>query len=307
MIDRIREEIETNGYKMGIASISHLEDLRHEYESRHDHQYDEADFYGTVRGFFRFSVPEVTYGSTKSIISIAAPSPQVRLFFNWRGKRLPVLLPPAYMEYGAELTKIEKHLTEVTARYGYHVTRASLPEKLLTVQSGLGLYGRNNICYVPGLGSFVFLASFYSDLPLEEDTWREMQLMQSCENCKACLHRCPTGAITGDRVLLKTERCLTYQNEFIDPAPFPAWIDPEAHHCLIGCMHCQTICPQNKEFLNRVVEPAEFSEEETALLMEGKTEFNCLPITLACKLEQLHLVDYYVLLPRNLRVLVHEW
>lgn len=299
--------MEANGFKMGIASVSHVADLRHEYESRHGHQYDDADFYRTVRGFFRFDIPEVTYGSVRSIITIAAPSPQVRLHFNWRGKRIPVLLPPAYVEDGDELTEMETHLTEVTARYGYHVTRASLPLKLLTVQSGLGSYGRNNICYVPGMGSFVLLASFYSDLPLEADTWREMQLMKSCENCTACLRRCPTGAITGERVLLKTERCLTYQNEFIDPADFPAWIDPEAHNCLIGCLHCQTVCPQNKGFLNRVVEPVEFSEEETALLMEGTTEFSHLPTMLISKVRQLHLVDHYPLLPRNLKVLLHEW
>jgi formate hydrogenlyase subunit 6/NADH:ubiquinone oxidoreductase subunit I len=49
--------------------------------------------------------------------------------------------------------------------------------------------------------------------------------------------------------------------------PFPAWVDPVWRNCLVGCMICQRACPEKKEFLGWIEEGAEFSKEETALLL----------------------------------------
>ncbi len=49
--------------------------------------------------------------------------------------------------------------------------------------------------------------------------------------------------------------------------PWPEWLPPTAHNCLVGCLACQEACPQNAGRLRVVdLEPV-FTEEETALLL----------------------------------------
>ena len=44
--------------------------------------------------------------------------------------------------------------------------------------------------------------------------------------------------------------------------PFPTWIKPEWHNCIVGCMRCQAACPENKPFLHKIGETVEFTEED---------------------------------------------
>ena len=41
--------------------------------------------------------------------------------------------------------------------------------KLAAVRSGLAQYGRNNICYVEGMGSFFSFHAYLTDRVFEED------------------------------------------------------------------------------------------------------------------------------------------
>jgi epoxyqueuosine reductase len=183
------------------------------------------------------------------------------------------------------------------------VAKAILPKKLLAVRSGLAAYGKNNITYVPEMGSFHGLVAAYSDLPAPEDNWRPAQMLEACQKCSACLRHCPTDAITSDRFLLHAERCITYHNEKPSEVPFPAWMDPFWHNCLVGCLHCQRVCPQNREMWQWVQDGAEFSQEETALLLEG-IPFDQLPPAVADKLERLEMDSYAQVLSRNLNALL---
>lgn len=105
------------------------------------------------------------------------------------------------------------------------------------MRSGLAEYGKNNICYVSGMGSFLQIVAAYSDLPCSEDGWREPVMMKSCDGCDLCRRVCPTGAIPSDRFLLRGERCIVYHNEKRGDVPFPDWMAASWHNCLIGCMH----------------------------------------------------------------------
>jgi epoxyqueuosine reductase len=228
------------------------------------------------------------------------------------------IIPPTYFEQGTQ-NGVRELLARVLEPAGYRVAEAVLPKKLLAVRSGLAAYGKNNISYVPGMGSFYGLVVVYSDLPAQEDHWREPQMMESCRNCSACLRHCPVGAIpsaapslrsglrlrtgTSERFLLRAERCITFHNEKPGDVPFPAWIDPSWHNCLIGCLHCQRVCPQNREFLHWVEERVEFSQEETALLLQG-VALDQLPPATAKKLEQSDVIELLDVLPRNLGVLL---
>jgi epoxyqueuosine reductase len=241
----------------------------------------------------------------RSLIIVAIPQPSIRFAFGWKGAQTPALVPPTYLHWQDTDRRVQAALAGVLEPEGYHVARSSLPKKLLAVRSGLAAYGRNNITYVPGRGSLVRLAAFHSDLPCPDDNWQEPRMMDRCQACRACAHNCPTGSIPSDRFLLHAERCIVYHNEQPGHVPFPAWLDPAAHNCLVGCMRCQDVCPVNREVVDRIEEGATFSEEETALLLEG-TPLDRLPEPAARKLERWDLVDLYDFLPRNLRVLLME-
>ena len=120
-------------------------------------------------------------------------------------------------------------------------------KSFLAVRSGLAAYGRNNVTYVTGLGSFHRLSAFYSDMPCDGDEWHELRLLDRCVKCRLCHRLCPTGAIARDRFLLHAERCIVFHNEKPWTVPFPAWLDPAWHNCLVGCLLCQAKCPENRD------------------------------------------------------------
>jgi epoxyqueuosine reductase len=212
-----------------------------------------------------------------------------------------VIIPPTYDSQTDKA--VEGILSDVLGPQGYRVARAVLPVKSLAVRSGLGEYGRNNVCYVPSMGSFHRLAAFYSDITSSHDSWREPQAMRRCENCQACSRACPTGAISSDRFLIRAERCITFHNERL--GEFPAWIDPSWHNCLEGCMHCQRVCPENVNFRDWVEGNHAFSEEETNLILKS-TPPDRLPDETARKLVELSLLEDTHILGRNLKALLDK-
>jgi epoxyqueuosine reductase len=309
MSEELFSQLEERGYKGRVVAIQHLGDLQEEIEGRYRQGLLDEEFYQEWLTGFAFSPPD-SLPEARSMIVVAVPQPQTGVTFIWDGEPLRFIIPPTYFEQKTE-NRVREFMAQVLKPAGYRVAEAVLPKKLLAVRSGLAAYGKNNISYVPGMGSFHGLVAVYSDLPAQEDNWREPQMMEICRNCSACLRHCPVGAIpsaplragTFERFLLHAERCITFHNEKPGDVPFPAWIDPSWHNCLIGCLHCQRVCPQNKEFLHWIEERVEFSQEETALLLQG-VALDQLPPATAKKLEQSHMVDLLDVLPRNLGVLL---
>jgi len=297
-VEELLLQLVEHGYQGRIVSTQHLRDLQKEIEGRYRQGLLDEEFYKERLTWFDFSIPQCLPRAT-SLIVVAVPRPQSKAVFKWNGESRSLILPPTYVAYEATRKQVEDLLTRILDKEGYHVARTALPLKLLAVRSELGLYGRNNICYVPGMGSFLQLVAVYSDLPCKEDNWREAQMMKRCKNCYACRLNCPTGAIPSDRFLLRAERCIVFHNERSGDIPFPPWMDPSWHNCLIGCLHCQRVCPENKAFLQWIEGKEEFSEEETTLLLEGATR-DRLPATTARKLERLDIIESLDILPRNL-------
>jgi epoxyqueuosine reductase len=307
-IDACTEELlfhlAEHGYQGRIVSIRHLRELREEITKRFDQGLFDEEFYRLRLTIFDFKAPEAL-PQAKSIIVVAGPRPQAQATFTYEGKRTALIIPPTYVAYDRTRNRIAEPLTETLKKRGYSAARTALPLKLLAVRSGLSEYGRNNITYVSGMGSFFQLVAVYSDMPCLEDAWREARMMKRCENCQACLRSCPTGAISSDRFLLHAERCISFRNEMKGDVPFPDWIDPSWHNCLYGCLYCQKACPEDKRFLNWIGEKEEFSQEETELLLKGQL-LNRVPAATLEKLKNLDLADPESLgsLPRNLRVLL---
>jgi epoxyqueuosine reductase len=213
-----------------------------------------------------------------------------------------VVIPPTYVGFVPTILTVVETLDEWLKPEGHRAVRPRLPMKTLAVCSGLAEYGRNNVCYFEGLGSFAELAIAVSDMPCDFDPWREPKALDRCASCGACERNCPTGAISGDRFLLHAEKCLTLHNE--TEADFPGWIDPAWHNSLIGCMKCQEACPENAFLAGQYDDLGSFTEDETTLLLEG-TPIDRLPEEIVEKLRAIDFDgDNYGLLRRNLAVLL---
>jgi epoxyqueuosine reductase len=300
IVDELFIRLREHGFQARIVSINRLQPLQKEIDSLHKHDLLDSEFYQSRLAWFNFHVPK-DLPKAQSLIVVAVPRPQTRAIFTWNGQRHPLILPPTYTGYDNVTKQVGDHVAGILRKNGFKSTNTAMPLKLLAARSGLGQYGRNNICYVSGMGSFLQLVAVYSNMPCKEDSWQEKTMMKSCEECELCRRACPTGAISSDRFLLHAERCISYHNEKKGDVPFPKWMDNAWHNCIVGCMRCQKVCPQNQKFIQWIGEEEEFSEKETALLLQGTPQDN-LPTTTLEKLKRLDLIDYYNSLSRNLAV-----
>jgi epoxyqueuosine reductase len=300
MIDDLHAHLESNGLKARVVSISRLDELRREIHDRHAQGQFDPGFYQARLDWFSFAPPDDLPGAA-SIVVVAKPRPQHQARFTWNGRTVTLIIPPTYVHSAAVRQEVAGLLEGWLTPRNYRLTRPRLPVKALAVRGGLAEYGRNNITYVAGMGSFHQLAAFYSDLPCPEDGWREPRMMDRCQTCHACRRACPTGAISSDRFLLRAERCISFLNEQPADVPFPPWVDPSWHNCLVGCMLCQRACPETMPFLEWIEAGEEFAHDETALLLAGATREQLPPTTFA-KLERIDQLDALADLPRNLGV-----
>ena len=292
--------IEQEGCKAKIVSVEHLGDLQGDINTLHRQAMFDEEFFTEELSGFDFTVTDRLPGA-QSLIIAAAPQPQVRVTFTSEGKDLPCIVPPIY-SYATD-RKIEELLRSQLEPNGYHFMKAIIPWKLLAVRSGLAQYGKNNVTYIAGLGSFYRLVAFVSDLPCIEDSWGALNILKDCTKCDACTKACPGGAIGAGRFLLHAERCLTFHNE--RQGKFPAWLNPSWHHCLVGCMICQKVCPVDKNFRQWVTEGPVFSEAETTAILQGDSSEHW-PRSVMQKIEGLDLSGYTTVLGRNLEVLAKK-
>ena len=292
------------GYRARVVKIERLSELRTEIETRRAEGLISEAFFDKWLAGFVFAPPE-SLPDARSLIVVAVGQPHVRFIFTVNGKRVPLVVPPTYIHSAETDKQAGDDLAEILAPEGYRVVRAAVPKKLLAVRSGLAVYGKNNITYVDGTGSFHQLVTCYSDLPCEQDEWREPKMMERCQECFACLHNCPTGAITAERFLVYAEKCITFYNEEPGDVPFPAWLSPSSHDLLVGCLRCQQVCPTNMDIKEWVEDGAEFTADETNLLLGG-TPPDRLPREMVKKMEESGFIEIIGVLPRNLKVLLER-
>jgi len=207
--------------------------------------------------------------------------------------------------YRALFESVGKDLKDNVFDQSRNVEIVQAPLKSLAVCLGLALYGKNNVTYVPDFGSYFQLAGYVTDVPLgamADDVELERKL-GLCSSCQACLKACPTEAITGERFMIRAEKCYTLHSE--SSKPIPADIKPPSPDCLIGCLRCQEVCPANKGLLKKENAEVAFTKDETlALLQEGNVQDENLAKSIQAKFDVLALTEGISIFRRNLRQLL---
>jgi epoxyqueuosine reductase len=300
---QLKTKLKEDGAECSIISARHLRELESDYNLMlTDSQIDRLFVKKYLENYIDFAYLK-NYPSINSIIIIATPSPEIEVNFNYEKAIYSLKIPPHYSDRIKVTGNIKNITSQIFESNGYHTFSVVLPKKLIAVHSGLATYGKNNICYVPGMGSYHRLTVFATDLPCVHDSWRDLQMLDRCNNCRACQNNCPTGAIVPERFSIKAERCLTYFNEQLNP--FPDWLNSSWHNSIIGCMKCQNICPENKAYQSPGIYKDGFSESETNLIL-AEMPFEELPEKLQLKIKNLSLKPYYKRLSRNIKVLIEK-
>ena len=266
-------------YKFKTISVKHLPELQDDIDKlRSEGKLSDNEIYRSYIDSKKFKVPE-NLPDAKCIIILAIFTKLGLVNLHLNGKKHELMIPPQY--YDDELTYEgikDVVMTEIIKEPGYKTELATkLHLKLLAVRSGLGKYGRNNICYVDEMGSLIKLIAYFTDYKFKEDNWAEIKMMDLCKNCKICMNNCPTNAISTtpeDNFVINAGRCITLYNEIA--GEFPDWIPSDAHNALKGCMRCQLTCPGNGEAIKKPERFDDITEEEIKRILEGNVDENLL-------------------------------
>jgi epoxyqueuosine reductase len=250
------------------------------------------------RGWHFFLQSNRMLPSATTIFIVALPSPFTDVSFESQGTVFHAMVPPGIFVREDE-SRAAHVLADALRPEGHRAVKASLALKTLAVGSGLARYGRNNITYVPGMGSYHRLIAFYSDCPCEVDTWRRPEMMPACLSCHACREQCPARSILPGRFLIRAERCRDYINAGRQPA---AWLqDPDGP--LAGCLRCQEVCPANHGVPRTLLSGPSFTADETGMIVDAAPVV-ALPTATRHKLDRLAEDDIYTALSMNLRALM---
>ena len=293
--------------KYKVLSTKRLPDLQKEIDRlNNENRLSNHKVYRHYIDRLYYKKPE-DFPDAKYIVILAIEHNLAKVNFHISDTVQEILLPAAYHKIDATIDEMIDFIQkEIIGSDKHRVEHnRSMHLKLLAVRSGLGRYGKNNICYVDGLGSFLSIYTFFTDFDFKKDNWSDIKALDQCENCSICTNKCPTGAISKENFLIDIEKCLPLYNEI--QGEFPDWIDPEAHNAIMGCLKCQMYCPANKEAMKKILQFEDITEEESKMILDGRFEEELVKsIGKKIKMYDDRTAEYYLpVIKRNLEVLIN--
>lgn len=122
------------------------------------------------------------------------------------------------------------------------VDSAPVLERSWAVRSGAGFIGKSGNLINREIGSFFFIATLITDLPLEYDT---PFAGDYCGTCTRCIDACPTEAILPNKVV-DGSKCISYFTIELKDMQLPNEMQGKFADRLFGCDTCQDVCPWNR-------------------------------------------------------------
>lgn len=287
MLEIVKTEAHKHSDRLSAISVDRLADVKSDFDKL---GVDTSPYYS-------FEPPTDLGFTVRSVLVVASPSPPSFVTFDTYNGKKEILIPPTYIDCYKQESLVKEYLTSVLQESGFHIAPVySLPCKNIAAHSGLGEYGRNNVTYVGGMGSFHRLFLFFSDVSCDYECFNPLGWMKCCDNCGKCIENCPTGALTYESNLVNSDRCITQLNEGAED--FPNWLNLELHNALIGCTKCQYGCPQNNKYINSQKEIAHFDKDQTKTVINGEISDEML--------KQLGITYSSEVITRNLKVLLNQ-
>jgi epoxyqueuosine reductase len=137
------------------------------------------------------------------------------------------------------LGRMQETIGEVSGR-GF-VDSAPVLERAWAQKSGLGWLGKNGNLIHKQAGSFFFIATLITDIPLVYDG----PVGDYCGSCTKCLDACPTGALVAPGVV-DGSRCISYYTIELKELLIPEQMQGQFDNWMFGCDTCQDVCPWNR-------------------------------------------------------------
>ena len=135
---------------------------------------------------------------------------------------------------------IQEDIGEINGR-GF-VDSAPVLERAWAQKSGLGFIGKNGNLINKEAGSFFFLATLISDLPLTADSPLQKDF---CGTCTKCIDACPTDAILPGKIV-DGSKCISYFTIELKEMIIPSAMKGKFDNWIFGCDTCQDVCPWNR-------------------------------------------------------------
>ncbi len=289
--------------------VGRLADLHAEFETaKKDSRFSRHRLFQTAIAPLGFSFPD-DFRNARSMIVVAILAKTAVVNFKLDGRDHRIALPFQY--YADEWTPdkiretVERDVVKAPGRRIVDVSKR-VPLKLLAARAGLGRYGRNNLIFVEGMGSYNLLHAFLTDWECPDNAGTGLDILDACRHCHGCDRSCPTDCMTRGEMVIDAGRCLTLYNE--TRGDFPNFILPSMHHALMGCLMCQRRCPENEWIPDATTAGADVPESETKAILRGKPE-PALVESLRRRLGLFPAVsrdDFLPILKRNLSVLIRS-
>lgn len=137
------------------------------------------------------------------------------------------------------LARMQETIGAISGR-GF-VDSAPVLERAWAQKSGLGWLGKNGNLIHKQAGSFFFIATLITDIPLVYDS----PVGDYCGSCTKCLDACPTGALVAPGVV-DGSRCISYYTIEMKELLIPEKMQGQFDNWMFGCDTCQDVCPWNR-------------------------------------------------------------
>ena len=250
--DRLRGFLNAEAEKLGFDVISITKPGATPLASGRLHEFIEAQRHGSMEWMAetadRRGDPRSLWPDVRSVIMLAmnyGPDHDPRALLQ-RKDRAAISVYARHRDYHDVIKgKLKELAQKFAARTGAQVKvfvdTAPVMEKPLAEAAGIGWQGKHTNLVSRDFGSWLFLASIFTEADLAADA---PDPRGQCGSCLACLDACPTGAFPAP-YQIDARRCISYLT-IENKGPIPHEFREAIGNRIYGCDDCLAACPWNK-------------------------------------------------------------